>query len=307
MAIFYSGSGHDQTSNDVLSEQPEVSAEERERLGYMGSGGIGAHYSQEANPEWDPQGGGEAVANGWKVGGTSAYDQDVNRARKMGAASFGRGAPRLNQADANEARGIQMGSLGLLREQATGAAPSAAATLSQRANQVAAQQAGAAGMHGGIGSSLSAQNAASTGASNQALAANAANAGQRAAEISHGQAALAAGAVGTQQQDIGAATSDAQLQAQQNALNEARQQAFERQGWGVRRTQQQAADDFARMRAAEQNEAERQRQFQAAMEDQKTMGAVNTALTVGSGAAGWSDPRTKMHIGSLGSLMRGRS
>ncbi len=303
MPFFYERSGHDQQSNEALGAGWSAE-DEANRLGYQGNNVIGATYSKEANPNWDPTGGGETVVNGWKQGGTSAYDADVDRARRMGYEGIGRAAPRLDQTNADQARGVQMGSLGLLMNQANGTAPSAAAIQSQRANQGAAQAIGGAGMHGGIGAALSAQNAASSGAGNQALAANAHNAAQRAAEISHGQAALSAGAVGTQQQDTGAAVSNAQLEAQQQAADEARQQMFERQAYGVRKTQQQAADDFAAQRAAAQNDAARQRQIQDALEDQKTMMAVNTGLTVASAAM--SDPRAKMGIGSLGTLMRGR-
>ncbi len=306
MAILYSGSGHDQQANGELGAGWSAE-DEANRLGYMGNNAIGATYDKGANPDWDPQGGGEAVIGGMKQGGTSAYDADVDRARRMGYEGIGRAAPRLDQTNADQVRGIQMGSLGLLGRQADGSAASAAAIQSQRANQGAAQAIGGAGMHGGVGAALSAQNAASSGAGNQALAANAHNAAQRAAEISHGQASLAAGAVGTQQQDTGAATSNAQLEAQQQALDEARQQMYERQAYGVRKTQQQAADDWAAQQAGAQNDVARQRQIQAAMEDQKTMSAVNMGLAAGTGGiSALSDPRSKMNIGSLGHLMRGK-
>ncbi len=286
--------------------------DERQRLGYTGTEHIGNSGSTPATQGYDPQGGGEAIVDGYKQAGTSTYDLDVDRARRMGDESHLRRGPQLNQTNADEARGVQMGSLGLLRRQADGSAPSAAAILSQRANQGAAQAIGGAGLHArGPGGAIAAQRGASMQASGQALAANAQNANMRAGEISHGQAGLAAGAVGAQGQDTAAATSNAQLEAQQRALNEARQQAFERQGFGVRKTQQQAGDDWARMQAEAENAARRQSQYEQAQDDANTMSAINTTLGITTGALGAakSDPRTKTNImpmGSLGHLMRGR-
>jgi hypothetical protein len=277
---------------------------------YNGNNGtlIGASgYSTDAAPDWSPNGEGYAIKNGWKQAGTSAYDADVDRARRMGAEGQQRGAVQLNQEKADYSRDLQMGALDLLQMQANGSAPSSAQILSQRANEGAVAQAGHA-MTGakGLGSRIAAFNGAAPAAAGQAMQANAQNAQMRAGEISRGQGSFATGANQVQGQDIAAATTNAQLEAQQRALNESRQQAFEGQAWGVRHTQQQAADDFRRQGQAGDNARHQQKLVEDAADDRQTDQAISTGMATGRLALSDERAKSRMHpVGSLSGLMRG--
>ncbi|HEU4990011.1 MAG TPA: hypothetical protein VFT41_09535, partial [Gemmatimonadaceae bacterium] len=110
------------------------------------------------------------------------------------------------------------------------------------------------------------------------------------------------GALGAHGQDIGEATTQAQLEAQQRALNEARQENFENRGFDVRQQQQQAAIDNANLTADQQRlikqeqAAYNQNQFDTFMNDAGTVAAMAAA------AAAMSDPRTKRRVDPMGSL-----
>lgn len=241
------------------------------------------------------------------LSGYSAYDNDVERDRSMGAASNDRASPQLDQTQANESRGLQMGALGLLQGQADGSAASSAQIMAQRANQNAAQQTAAAVMSskGGPGSNIASFNGAAPMAAQQAMAANAANANARAAEISRGQSQYASGAQHVEGQDVQAATANAQLEAQQRALNEARQQGFERRGWNVRNMESSAEDRYKRNTDAalnlneSNNLAQQQRDSAHA---QQTTGMIMSAISGAATAA--SDERMKRNIHPMGSLAR---
>ncbi len=286
--------------------------------------GHGGRYSVVAgtvSPDW---GGGQ-----YGTAGTEAWDQDVDRARRMGEEGQHRTAVQLDQTQANESRGMEMGALGMLRRQGDGSAPSAAAILSNRANEGAVQAAGQQQTAArGIGARIAATGAAGQQAGQTALAGNAANANLRAGEISHGQGSYAGATGAVQGQDIGAATTNAQLEAQQRAMNEARQQEFERRAWNTRNTESMAEDRFAKNSREAGMEVERANlaaQANKSAQDQFTMNTINSGVQgMISGAAkadaadkaggrdtSGSDSRTKqdihsMHMGSLGALYRGR-
>lgn len=284
----------------------------------VGNGGYDVSATEvntPANPDYTPdssgmQGaGGYQVIGGWKQAGTSAFDQDVDRYRKMGQDGQARAPVQIDQTQGNESRGLEMGALGMLRAQGDGSAPSSAQIMSGRANQGAvqnaAQQVTAAR---GIGSSIAAAQGAGQQAGQAMLAGNAANADTRAAEISRGQGAYSGAAAGMRGQDIGVATADAGLAAQQRALNEAHQQGMERRAWDTRNTEQQASDRFIRNQQ-DQSLALRQQEEAGRAADSA---AVDRAIGMGLGAATMaSDPHTKadvrpMTMGSLASLHRGR-
>ncbi len=258
------------------------------------------------------------------------WDDEVNRFQGMGAASHGRAAPQLDQTQANESRGMQMGALGLLQRQADGSAASSAEILSQRANQNAATQAAqSATAARGLGSRLVAQNTAGTAAAGQALAGNAANANARAAEISRGQSQYTAGAGAVRGQDIGAATQNAKLVAQQRALNEAREQGMERLAHDTRTTELEAGMEAQAQHDERVAEMNRRIAAAKASKEAAVTQAFGTVSSMGAGALGaglsakkmtaakpqqpkptdTSDERAKTSIrpmGSLGHLMRGR-
>lgn len=272
---------------------------------------------------------------GYERFGNGTWDDAVNGYRANGAQLQGRAAPTLDTTQTAESRGLQMGSLGMLRAQADGSAPSSSAILSQRANQDATMQAGSAvaGVKGGPGAHIAALRGAGATAAGQAMASNVNVANQRAGEISRGQGQYAGGANDLRGQDINAATLDAQLVAQQRALNEKGQQHAEGLAYNTRgvqqRTgmtaQQQQNDDVAALKQIRAGEKARQ------LGDIATGGSLFLgAVTGGMGAAGAlskskaakpapapapvpghardvsdSDMDTKMRVGSLGRLMRG--
>lgn len=257
-------------------------------------------------------------------GDTSAYDADVERARQRGAAGQARTAVQLDQTQANESRGLEMGALGMLRAQADGSAPSSSAILSQRVNQNAvgnaAQQVTATR---GAGARVAAFGAAGQQAGRSMLAGNAANADVRAGEISHGQGAYTGATGAVNAQDIGAATTNAGYEAQQRQMNEQRQQEYERRAWNTRNTESQAEDRYQRNtnQAMQLNEArDIARQGQKSAESGQTVNLVNGALTGGLSAyannAGTtttvkpkddttSDRRAKLRMGSLAGMKGG--
>ncbi len=299
------------TSNDDLFATGKSFDEKKGYLGdteHIKAGGV----NTPAGPDYSPDGAGEQVVDGWRQPGTNAFDQDVDRYRRMGEEGQLRGPIRVDQTQGYESRNLQMGALGMLRRQGSGEAPSSAEIMSQRANQNAVQAAGhqqAAAR--GIGARIAATNAAGTQAGQAMVAANAANADQRAGEISRGQAGFSGGATGIRGQDIGVATADAELDAQSRARNEARQQGMERRGWDVRNQQQMAADRYVRN---QQQQEMARRQLDAAQSGadwDRAIDGLATGASIGASVGMASDERTKtnvhsMHTGSLGSLYRAR-
>ncbi len=240
--------------------------------------------------------------------GLESWDVDVDRARRLGAESHGRLAPQVNQTDTGESRGLQMGALGMLRAQAEGSAPSSSAIMAQRANQnaigVAGHQVTAARSPGGA---IAAQRMASDAAGNSMLAGNAANANQRLSELSHGAGAYASGAGQVQNQDVQTAAVDADLEAQQRAANEARQQGYERRGWNTRNQESQTHDRWQALNEGDVRRMGQERDAQNAADAAQNQEYIGTGSAVATGGiSGYvgSDPRMKMHIGSLGGLMR---
>lgn len=262
---------------------------------------------------WHPSGGAhQDPDNTWPgaAPGRTGYDESVDRYRQRGAAAQAQGPLTLNLDRPNESRGLQMGSLGLLRAQAEGTAPSSAAILAQRANQNAGRQISAAGLgKGGPGAAIAGVGEAMPVAGDRALATNVQNAQQRAGEVSRGQAGLSAGANAAQGQDITTATTNAQLDAQQRALNEHRQQAYERLAWDTRNTQLQNATESAQQDAVNALNRRKARAAQSEVSKEAAFTGLGIGSSIVSGAL-LSDPRTKQNVvpmGSLGHLMRGRN
>jgi len=273
---------------------------------------------------WDPTGQSThynpdgTVSEGYAVNpdgsmSTGTYDADVDRLRAHGAQFSD--TPWFDARQADQSRGVQMGALGLLHAQADGSAASSAQIMAQRANQNAAQQTAAAVMSskGGPGAHIASFNAAAPMAAQQAMAANAQNADARAAEISRGQGQYAGGATGMSQQDIAQATTKAQLEQQQRALNEQHQQTNEALAWQTRNQAMQNAGAYTDL---ERNNINSQHQREDASNQQKNsaiVGGVNTVVGgvtggvgayKGSGTTG-SDERMKRNVHPIvGSLSR---
>ncbi len=234
-----------------------------------------------------------------------SFNNDVNRYRDKGAQ--GQASVNLDQTHTNASRQLQMNALGLLRAQGDGSAPSSAAILSQRANQnavqsAAMQTAGAKTAGGGIAASRGAGNSAGSAM----LAGNAQNANTRLGEISKGQGGYASGTGALMGQDIGEATTSANLEATQNALNEHRQQAYEKMAWDARNAEMNAANQ-AHNQDTQRQQAER---AQRDAENQSDFNKIKDTASMGlAGGSSLSDPRSKcnvMPMGSLAHLMKGR-
>lgn len=275
--------------------------------GVFEAGNPTADPASDPNPErrrraQDPNGAWSAVGvNGGAVV-SNQFDQDVDRYRQIGHNETQRGPVQINQGAANQSRGLQMGALGLLRRQADGSAPSSAAILSQRANENAARNASTAGARG-PGAAVAAFGGAGAQASGQAMAQNAQNAQMRASEVSRGQGAFTAGAGAMRGQDLGAATTNAQLDAQNRELAERQQQHYERMAFDTQNSQMNAANDAMNQDRLGQQQLRAQRSQEAAADWQKAKDMGSMGLGVFSGLAS-SDPRAKVHVGSLAHLMR---
>ncbi len=310
----------DMSPTDIANAQANNDARRRGYViqstpGYEDSNGDNIHIgSVDVNTpgsvDWDVTGGGEDIVNSYKQGGTSAWDKSVDRYRNKGAEAQGREGIQLDQSRADESRGLQMDALTMLRRQGDGTAASSADILSQRANQDAARQVGGAGLRkGGPGAAIASMNAAGRSAGDAALTMNTQNADARAGEISRGQGAYSSAALGVQGQDIGAATTNAQLQAQQRALNEAKQQRYERLAFDTRTTQLQAGVDTERNRHLNQLSINQAADARKEGELVKTENNVSSGATMMSSASSASDPRTKQNVrpltmGSLSGLRR---
>ncbi len=292
---------HDDSRDDLKA--PRVADKTTPQLGWDPSGNYNKIQTGEKTTGSDEAHGGAARVN--------QYQADVARSRERGAQT--RPAIQVDETQADGARQLQMGGLGMLRQQATGEAPSSAAILSQRANQGAAQAMGSAGLtKGGPGAAIAAQSRATPAAAQGAMAMNAQNADRRAGEISRGQAAFAGGALGVQGQDIAAATTNAQLEAQQRAVDEQHQQSNERLAWDTEHTRMANRLEYRRQTQTAAHNQAQALSAEAAQDYNEAMGWVGMgagAVSGGLSGAGSSDPRAKTNVidmGSLSSLRRNR-
>lgn len=221
--------------------------------GYSEEGAAGMRSLEEntgATEEWKPQPGSQTKeVGGWggtgyryetdprtgqpvAVPGSRLSDQDVDRYRSLGAEQ--RGAVQLDQRTADGARGLQMGSLAGLQSAARGQAPSRAASLGQLATQSAVQGAAGAQVGRGAGGSLRATRGAIGGLAQQTGQAALQAGDMRAQEMTRSRGEYFGGAAGVRKQDIGAATTDAQLEAANRDMQEKRRQQYEKLAWDTR-------------------------------------------------------------------------
>ncbi len=268
---------------------------------HIGSSGV----NTAADPNWRVDGGGEQVVNGWRQAGTNAWDQDVDRYRSRGAQGYG--PLQLDQRHADESRSMQLGSLGMLEHAARGNAPSRAEAVGRLAHDDAMRSSTASLIgKGGPGAAIIGARNAGNVAAQQMGASNLATMDMRAQEMARAQQGFASAAHGVRGQDIQAATTNAQLEAQRRALNESRQQANERMGWDTRHAQMQSAAEWKRQQDQAALNTRRASAAQEAEDDAALKDDINLGLGLGLGIL--SDERVKKHIVDLGSLgnMKGR-
>lgn len=305
MAFFIGG--HDQESDSLNGRRPDPSQDRTRENGYLyDEGSIKGPRDFQTQ---DPQGWGElgyrTDENGRAIEGTSGADVDASRYRDLGARR--EASIALDQRQANQARGQQTDALALQRDAARGGAPSRAAELGKLATTQGSQQAAAAQVGRGLGGSLRATRAA-VGGQGQAGGSAAMQAGDmRAQEMAANRQGYMGGASGMRRQDIGAATANAKLEAQQRALEEQRQQAYEKMAWDTQNAQMFGQIEKTAMREKDDLERRQLRDAEA-QADLNKIKDVATYTTAGLGGAMASDRRAKNVVpyGSLGPLMARR-
>lgn len=257
----------------------------------MGKGSWG-HYGMDQDASVDTN----ATGDPSYIVGTSGADRDVNRYRALGSET--RAPITLDQRRADRARGLQVGALGMLETAAKGDAPSAAAIQGRlAADQINTSNMRALGGARGIGGAVASANAVSPAMGNQLVGSLSNVAQARANEAAQDRTAFAGTSAGVRGQDIGAATTNAELAAKSQALDEARQQGMERLGWNTRNAQLQGNAEY--WRQFEERIAAAKR---AGEEDKanKIAGA-KTAAGIGLGALlAFSDVRTKTNTYPVG-------
>ncbi len=236
------------------------------------TGTIGDHLPGDKDPRdlWSGTGG--AVLS--DVPGTSGADEDVARYRNLADAAGSRQGPDTDYSAGNAqfnngfaSRQGQVGALGLMRQQATGAAPSASSLSMFQGNDQVAQ--GQLALMAGArpGSAVAGQQAAGQGS--MQMAGNIGHFGAaRAGEISGAQSGLFGGYQDVRSGDLGAMRmSDARSQhlantiMAQRGLNQQQRMGFEGLGFGVQNAQMDA-------HAAAQAAAQRRRTQQGNLDQQ---------------------------------------
>lgn len=217
---------------------------------YNGGVSTYGHSQQVYNPQaW----GGEGYyydENGKAVDGTTGAEKDATRYQSMGNGAQQVAPVQLDQTQANQSRGVQVGSLALLENAAQGNAPSQAAILGRSAGSDAmrAAQMQQAGARGGA-ASIGAARMAGIGAGNQTVQ----NLGQfgtmRAKEMAQNMGQFSTGADQMRGGDLTAATKNAQLDATQRALAQQQQQQYEKMAWNTRNADMQAQNESATQQA----------------------------------------------------------
>lgn len=300
--------GHNPGNDDLTGPGQDPNSDVAR--GYTGTyGGIGDSTTKKAGNGWEYTGEGYDMVNGWKQAGTSAYDKDVARQRAEGAAAQQRQAYQLDQRQADESRGLQMGGLQMMDQAAQGYAPSRAAVLGQAATDNTTRGAlGNLAAGRGQGGAIMGANQAGTGAAGQYVKTNAAVTDLRAAEIGRAQKGLAEGAQQMRGQDDAAAIANAKFEAQQRALNEAKQQGKESLAFDTRKSQLQNAQDYEANVRKDQAAHQRQTDAYNSREEQNFDNTVST-WTGGVLGSMPSDERAKRNIhpvtmGSLSGLSR---
>lgn len=166
---------------------------------------------------------------GRPIEGSSGAQLDAFRYQQMGQKPLFGNGPQIDQTQANEARDVGVGALGMLKMRADGSqeTPAQALARQQTAGAVAGIQSGAATIKGGA----MARAAAARGA--QAQGARVAAMGQqdlsalRAREMADASGQYFGASTAQRTADLGVATQQAQLEASQRAQNDQREAFYE--------------------------------------------------------------------------------
>ena len=232
------------------------------------------------NQVWGSQGK-RVDANGNPIQGTSGLEQDVERYRSMGSGGPQSG-PQIDQTRSNETRDMSMGSLGLLEQTAMGTTASAAERLGQQQTQAAqnAQTSMGASVRGGAMARAAAGRAATMGAATVGQVGEQQQQATRAAEMEGARGAYNSAVTAQRGQDLGVATSQANLEMGQRNSNEQRDQFYENLGYNTKK----AGMDQALGRTAAESAAANANRAQGLVE--QAQGRTNTNQMISTGVGG---------------------
>lgn len=183
---------------------------------------------------------------GTAAGNIPGYDAWQKQMQEGAAAAGGRAAPQLNMGNADVWRTQQLGLARQLTDQANGAGPSLAnAQLQQATDRNMAQAMAMAQANPNNPGALRMVANQRAAAGQQAASDSATMRLQEQLQARNQLGQVLAGARG---QDIGVASENAQLQGQQNALNQQAVQFYLGQGMSLAQAQQQAQLEMERLR-----------------------------------------------------------
>ena len=255
--------------------QPETEEERQRRLAQT------QNFTQP-QVQGPPVTGVHGVNGQWNNGGqgfNQGVNADVARYRDMANRDLGPGA-QIDQTQANQARGIQDGGIGMLQRRAQGGATPAQFLMGQQTRgAVDAVRSGAASIRGGAAARAAAgQQAGAIGARVQAQGEQDRSA-LRAREIADASGQLMGASTDRRGQDLGVATDQAKLEQQQRALAAQAKNNYEGLGYDVKNA---ALGQQLGRTAADQNAANTDRQ-QSLTESKASWGVVKD---VGGAAIG---------------------
>lgn len=237
-----------------------------------------------------------------------ARDERANLAYRQNNAEQRQG-PQIDRGEQNQTRGIQMGSLSSLQSAAAGNTPSKAEALGQQMSDraIRSQVSAAGNVRGGPGAQAAAFKSASQNAALQRADMNQGIQAERANEMATARGQLAQASTAARGQDIGLATSQAQLAQNQTALNDARAQQYEQLQNKVGSDQLQANLTQQQIGAQSQMAANQQNQSTAQNNANRDFDLFKGAAGLVSGGiqaiGSISDPAAKAPVmGSLSSL-----
>lgn len=232
---------------------------------------------------WGGQGN-SVDANGHPIYGTSGASQDIERYNDMANRPVHQAAPTLDATQANEARGLHMGSLGLLRDRAMGAQTPAQALLRQQTQgAVFGLQSGAASIKGGAGArAAAARGATATGARIAAQGEQDVQA-LRAREMADGAGQYYGAASAMRGADTTQAAENAKLEAGHRAAADQRTQHYQDKAWDVSNAENDAQLGVSAQDSAAAASARAARAQQAATDRQTASTVASTVTGAASG------------------------
>lgn len=179
---------------------------------------------------WGGQGD-DVDENGNPVAGTSGLARDVQRWQQMGQVGEQQQGPQISQAFPNQSRGVIMGGLANLAARSQGGQPSVAeqAGTAQAAASANNLQGTAGTVRGGAAARAAAANIANRQGAMVRARQVGVNAATRAEDMANARQDFVGATGALRGQDIGLATSQADLEAKQRQLNDQRENFFENQ------------------------------------------------------------------------------